>query len=74
MSINRDILLEIRKTKSQEINLSEKIDKEIDTNLALIYPSPYHIAMSSLGYQTIYRLFNNIEGVNCERFFFTRKY
>ncbi|MEK7432935.1 MAG: radical SAM protein [Cyanobacteriota bacterium] len=69
MSINRDILLEIRKTKSQEINLSEKIDKEIDTNLALIYPSPYHIAMSSLGYQTIYRLFNNIEGVNCERSF-----
>ncbi len=24
--------------------------------LALVYPSPYHVAMSSLGYQTIYRL------------------
>ena len=35
--------------------------------LALVYPSPYRAAMSSLGYQTIYRLLNQRPGWAAER-------
>jgi radical SAM superfamily enzyme YgiQ (UPF0313 family) len=33
--------------------------KEAQHRVALLYPSPYRAAMSSLGYQTIYRLINS---------------
>src|SRR4051812_22907973 len=36
---------------------------------ALVYPSPYHVGMSSLGFQTIYRLLNQRPGLSCERAF-----
>lgn len=35
--------------------------------LALAYPNPYRVAMSSLGYQVMYRLFNAHPDVACER-------
>lgn len=34
------------------------IDKDAPEAVALVYPSPYHVGMSSLGYQTIYRSIN----------------
>ena len=34
---------------------------------ALTYPSPYHVAMSSLGFLQIYRLANERPGTRCER-------
>jgi radical SAM superfamily enzyme YgiQ (UPF0313 family) len=37
--------------------------------IALCYPSPYHVAMSSLGFQTIYRELNALPGVAAERAF-----
>lgn len=37
--------------------------------VALCYPSPYHVGMSSLGYQTIYRELNGHPGVAAERAF-----
>jgi radical SAM superfamily enzyme YgiQ (UPF0313 family) len=37
--------------------------------LALVYPSPYHVGMSSLGFQTIYRELNALPGVAAERAF-----
>lgn len=39
--------------------------------LPLVYPSPYHVAMSSLGFQTVYRLLNERAGpdVMAERAF-----
>ncbi len=37
--------------------------------LCLCYPSPYHVAMSSLGYQTIYRLVNQLPGWSAARAF-----
>jgi radical SAM superfamily enzyme YgiQ (UPF0313 family) len=37
--------------------------------VALVYPSPYHVGMSSLGYQTIYRELNQLPGVAAERAF-----
>lgn len=37
--------------------------------VALVYPSPYHVGMSSLGFQTIYRLLNARPGYAAERAF-----
>jgi radical SAM superfamily enzyme YgiQ (UPF0313 family) len=36
-------------------------------HIALLYPNPYSVAMSSLGYQVIYRAFNNHPDIACER-------
>ncbi|MDP2644169.1 MAG: TIGR03960 family B12-binding radical SAM protein [Desulfobacterales bacterium] len=38
--------------------------------IALIYPNSYHVGMSNLGFQTVYRIFNNIDYVVCERAFY----
>lgn len=45
------------------------IHREAARTVALCYPSPYHVGMSSLGYQTIYRLINQQPGWSCERAF-----
>jgi len=43
------------------------IFKDAPLRIALCYPLPYHAAMSSLGYQVIYRLMNERSGICCER-------
>src|SRR5450432_1423297 len=43
--------------------------KHGDLAIALVYPSPYNVGMSSLGYQTVYRLLNGMPGVAAERAF-----
>ncbi len=43
--------------------------KEAPLRVALCYPSPYHVGMSSLGFQTIYRELNGRSGVSAERAF-----
>jgi radical SAM superfamily enzyme YgiQ (UPF0313 family) len=35
----------------------------------LVYPNDYHVGMSNLGFQTIYRIVNSIRGFLCDRFF-----
>ena len=45
------------------------IDKEAPESVALVYPSPYHVAMSSLGFQTIYRSINASQGRAAHRAF-----
>ena len=37
--------------------------------VCLVYPNTYNAGMSSLGFQTLYRLINNLEQVHCERAF-----
>ena len=37
--------------------------------VALVYPNAYHVGMSNLGFQTVYRLLNYIDHVVCERAF-----
>ena len=37
--------------------------------VALVYPNSYHVGMSNLGFQTVYRLINAIDDVVCERAF-----
>lgn len=38
-------------------------------SIALVYPNRYHVGMSNLGFQTLYRLLNAYEHVVCERAF-----
>ncbi len=42
---------------------------QADLAIALCYPSPYHVGMSSLGFQTIYRELHALPGVTAERAF-----
>lgn len=44
-----------------------RLDKQAPFTIALLYPSPYGAAMSSLGYQRIYRSLNEAPGLACER-------
>jgi radical SAM superfamily enzyme YgiQ (UPF0313 family) len=41
--------------------------------IALAFPNTYFVGMSNLGFQTIYRLFNRMEEVVCERTFLPPK-
>jgi radical SAM superfamily enzyme YgiQ (UPF0313 family) len=41
--------------------------------VALAFPNTYFVGMSSLGFQTVYRLFNQLDGVVCERVFLPPK-
>ena len=41
--------------------------------VALAFPNTYFVGMSNLGLQTVYRLFNELEGVVCERVFLPPK-
>ena len=43
------------------------VRKDAPRRVALVYPSPYRAAMSSLGYQTIYRRLNEIPDVVADR-------
>ncbi|HLV21659.1 MAG TPA: radical SAM protein [Polyangiaceae bacterium] len=46
-----------------------RIDKQAPGRVALVYPSPYAVGMSSLGYQRVYGALQALPGVMCERFF-----
>ncbi|MDP9034773.1 MAG: B12-binding domain-containing radical SAM protein [Myxococcota bacterium] len=46
-----------------------RIAKQAPYTVALCYPSPYHVGMSSLGYQRIYRAIMEAPGLACERAF-----
>ena len=41
--------------------------------VALVFPNTYFVGMSSLGFQTVYRLFNELDDVVCERAFLPPK-
>jgi radical SAM superfamily enzyme YgiQ (UPF0313 family) len=45
------------------------IRKQATRAIALCYPSPYTVGMSSLGFQTVYRLLNGMDDVSAERAF-----
>ncbi len=46
-----------------------RIDKDAPTRIALVYPSPYRVGMSSLGYQRVYRLIQDSPDMDAERAF-----
>jgi radical SAM superfamily enzyme YgiQ (UPF0313 family) len=45
------------------------IHKQATRAIALVYPSPYTVGMSSLGFQTVYRTLNGMDDVSAERAF-----
>src|SRR5690242_17682637 len=45
------------------------IRKEAARRVALVYPSPYHVGMSSLGFQSIYGRINAVDDWAAERAF-----
>jgi radical SAM superfamily enzyme YgiQ (UPF0313 family) len=56
-----------RKLLSSERGTMRK--KSFSLGVALGFPNSYQVGMANLGYQTIYRFLNQMEGVLCERFF-----
>jgi len=44
-------------------------EKDAPCRVALSYPSPYRVGMSSLGYQQIYGVIQDAPGLTCERVF-----
>lgn len=59
-----------------EQQVNDRLDAEQGTiygegllRVALVYPSPYRVGMSSLGFQTIYRILNERADTVCERSF-----
>lgn len=63
--------------KAKELLEAEKgtVTKDFGgkVSVALVYPNTYHVGMSSLGFQTIYDLFNSFDDVVCERSFLPGK-
>lgn len=57
----------IRLVKDRLLAEVGRIDKQAPFTVALTYPSPYGAAMSSLGYQRIYRAIMEADGLACER-------
>src|SRR5882762_1700398 len=41
--------------------------------VAIAFPNTYWVGMSNLGFQTVYRLFNDLDDVVCERVFLPPK-
>ena len=56
-----------QKIEARLANERGTIVREASTRVALCYPSPYRAAMSSLGYQHIYRLLNQVPELAADR-------
>lgn len=54
----------VKALAASEIGALRKI---AETEIALVYPSPYRAAMSSLGYQTMYRVLNDLPNTAAHR-------
>jgi hypothetical protein len=59
---DRDVL-------SREVGYIRKNRTEAGSASALAFPNTYFVGMSNLGFQTVYRLFNELDDVVCERVF-----
>jgi hypothetical protein len=53
----------------QILPLPEFKDRGAELSIALAYPNRYYTAMSNLGFQAVYWLFNQIPGTVCQRAF-----
>jgi radical SAM superfamily enzyme YgiQ (UPF0313 family) len=64
----QDLRDRARATLAREVGVIAKPHGQ-RIRVALAFPNTYHIGMSNLGFQTVYRLFNEMEDVVCERVF-----
>src|ERR1044072_9328994 len=60
-------------TLSRKVSYVRK-PHHIRLRVALFFPNTYWVGMSNLGFQTIYRLFNDEPDIVCERFFLPPKH
>lgn len=70
LALSDEILMSIDKPAryiGQEVNMAVKDVKDVDVRFAMCFPDVYEIAMSHLGIQILYDMFNRMEGVYCER-------
>lgn len=70
LALTDEILMSIDKPAryiGHEVNMVEKDLKDIDVRFAMCFPDVYEIAMSHLGIQILYDMFNRMDGVYCER-------
>ncbi|MFW6051457.1 MAG: radical SAM protein [Myxococcota bacterium] len=66
MASRRDAGADVRRRLEDEIGT---VYKDAPERVALVYPSPYSVGMSSLGFQTIYREINEHPGRTAHRAF-----
>lgn len=70
LALSDDILLKIEKPARYiggEVNAVVKKKEEVDMRIAFCFPDVYEIGMSHLGIQILYDMFNQFDGVWCER-------
>ena len=70
LALTDEILMSIDKPAryiGQEVNMVKKDLNDVDIRFAMCFPDVYEIAMSHLGIQILYDMFNNMDGVYCER-------
>jgi radical SAM superfamily enzyme YgiQ (UPF0313 family) len=68
----RDLRERARATLAREVGYVSKPHAG-RLRVALAFPNTYYVGMSSLGLQTVYRLFNDLDDVVCERVFLPPK-
>jgi len=64
----------IEKTKRSEKTFRSLHIIENELKVALIFPSSYETAIANLGFHRVFELLNGIEGVQCERFFYDKRF
>jgi radical SAM superfamily enzyme YgiQ (UPF0313 family) len=62
-----------REVLAREVGYVQKPHGGGRLRVALAFPNTYYVGMSSLGFQTVYRLFNDLDDVVCERVFLPPK-
>lgn len=70
LALSRDVLMQIEKPAryiGHEYNSVIKDLSQVDVRFAMCFPDVYEIGMSHLGIQILYDMFNQMEGVWCER-------
>jgi len=66
--MHRKLLEQARKLVQAETGTSVKSHAG-KLRVALAYPNTYHVGMSNVGFQSVYRFWNEMADVVCERFF-----
>ncbi len=65
---SKDIAARARALLAREVGFVQK-PAAGRLRVALAFPNTYYVGMSNLGFQTVYRLFNALDHVSCERVF-----
>ncbi len=70
--MNRKLVDKLRKLLEGETGTSMKTHPG-KLRIALAYPNTYHVGMSNVGFQSVYRFWNEMDDVVCERVFLPDK-